>query len=180
MENNKNFNNREGGRLAGGLILVAVGAALLLRNTGFVIPGWMFSWPMILILVGIYSGFKHHFRNNSWLVLIGVGGFFLVNEFIPNLGLEPLFWPLIIIAVGVIFILRPGKNNWLDFKKDIEYNKFKNAPDSDFQATGENIPADSSDYLMVRSVFSGVVKKVVSKNFQGGRYIVFLAVLKLI
>lgn len=169
MENNKNFKNRESGRIAGGLLLVAVGAALLLRNIGFVIPGWLFSWPMILILVGIYSGFKHHFRNNSWLVLIGVGGFFLVNEFIPNLGLEPLFWPLVIIGAGVIFILRPGKNNWLDFKKDMEYNKWKNVPGSGFQAAGEDIPADSSDYLMVRSVFSGVVKKVVSKNFQGGR-----------
>lgn len=168
MESNKNYRSSEGGRIAGGLILVAVGAVLLLRNIGLVIPGWLFSWPMILILVGIYSGFKHNFRNNSWLILIGVGGFFLVNEFIPNLGLEPLFWPLVIIGAGVIFIVRPGKNNWLDFKKDIDQNQWKNVPGSGFQTLATDILIDSTDYLLVRSVFSGIVKKVVSKNFQGG------------
>ncbi|MBC7511293.1 MAG: hypothetical protein H7320_21490, partial [Ferruginibacter sp.] len=96
MENNKNLSNNEGSRIAGGLILVGVGAFLLLRNIGFSLPGWLFSWPMILILVGIYSGFKHNFKNNSWIIIIGVGTFFLVSEFIPNLGLEPLFWPLVI------------------------------------------------------------------------------------
>lgn len=169
MESNKNYRSSEGGRIAGGLILVTVGAVLLLRNIGTVIPGWLFSWPMILILVGIYSGFKHNFRNNSWLILIGVGGFFLVNEFIPNLGLEPLFWPLVIIGAGVIFIVRPGKNNWLDFKKDINQSQWKNVSGSGFQTLATDMLADSTDYLLVRSVFSGIVKKVVSKNFQGGR-----------
>lgn len=168
MEKNRNFRNSEGGRVAGGLILVGIGAFLLLRNMGFFLPDWLFSWPMILILVGIYSGFKHNFRNNSWIILMAVGGFFLVSEFIPNLGLEPLFWPLVIIGIGVLFILRPGKRNWLDFKNDIDYNKGGNMPDSSFQAGSTGIPTDSTDYLMVRSVFSGVKRNIVSKNFQGG------------
>jgi Domain of unknown function (DUF5668) len=169
MEKNKSVRNNEAGRVAGGIILVGIGAFLLLRNIGFVLPRWLFSWPVILILIGIYSGFKHNFKNNAWWILIGIGGFFLVNEFIPDLGLEPLFWPLIIIGAGIIFILRPGKQNWLDFKGDIRYNKWKDTPAGSLQTEPMNPDIESTDFLMVRSVFSGVVKNVVSKNFQGGR-----------
>ena len=168
MEKIKNFRDRESGRVVGGLILVAVGAALLLRNTGYLMPGWLFSWPVILILAGIYTGFKHNFRNNSWLIIMAVGCFFLVSKFIPSLSLEPLFWPIVIIGLGVVFILRPGRKNWLNFKNDIEYDKWKNVRTDSLQDQPEDATLDSNGYLVVRSVFSGVNRNVVSKNFQGG------------
>ncbi len=169
MEKNRNLKDREGGRVIGGLILVCVGAALLLRNTGFFMPGWLFSWPIILILVGIYTGFKHNFRNNSWLILIGVGVFFLVTKFMPWLGLQPLFWPLVIIAAGILFIIRPGKREWTDIKNVATNDQWKSTTPT--FSSGDSTPfasVDSSDYLLVRSVFSGVKKNVVSKKFQGG------------
>jgi predicted membrane protein len=168
MDKIKNIGNREGGRVIGGLILVAVGVTLLLRNMGFMLPGWLFSWPMILILVGIYSGVKHNFKNNSWIILIGVGGFFLVSEFIPALGLEPLFWPMIIIGAGLLFILRPGRNSWHNIKTGDEFNSWKNTGLGTEPGTLNEATIDRSDYLQVRSVFSGVKRNVVSKNFQGG------------
>lgn len=169
MEKNKVYRDKEGGRVIGGLILVAVGAALLLRNMGFFMPGWLFTWPMILILVGIYTGVKHNFRNNSWLILIAVGSFFLVNKFIPSLSLEPLFWPLVIIGAGIIFIVRPGRSNWMGTKTDNKFNSWENAGTVGLRDNQEEAVTDSSDYLMVRSVFSGVNKNVVSKNFKGGQ-----------
>lgn len=169
MEKIKNFRDKENGRVIGGLILVAVGVTLLLRNMGFFMPHWLFSWPMILILVGIYSGFKHNFRNNSWIILIGIGSFFLVSKFIPSLSLEPMFWPLVIIGAGIVFILRPGGNNWTGIKSDDRYNSWKNGSTGVMQREQNEASIDSSDYLVVRSVFSGVNKNVVSKNFQGGR-----------
>ncbi|MEI9959340.1 MAG: DUF5668 domain-containing protein [Ferruginibacter sp.] len=78
MDNNYKDKGGNGSRVFGGLILVGVGAALLLRNSGFPFPTWIFTWPMILILVGIYSGVKHNFRNNTWIIMIAVGGFFLL------------------------------------------------------------------------------------------------------
>ncbi len=170
MEKNRNFKDREGGRVIGGLILVGVGAALLLRNTGFSMPGWLFSWPVILILIGVYTGFKHNFRNNSWIILIGVGGFFLVTKFMPWLGLQPLFWPLVIIGAGIIFIARPGKRDWNGMKNDATNDRWKSTA-SPFSASKPSQPdiIDGSDYLVISSVFSGVNKNVVSKNFQGGR-----------
>ena len=165
MQNNQNFKNKEGGRVVGGLILVAAGAVLLLRNTGFYMPNWLFSWPMILILIGIYSGFKHNFRNHTWIILIAIGGFFLVSKYIPQLGLEPLFWPLIVIGIGVILILRPGRKDFLQFKSDQKKDTW-NA--TSMEETPNIAATDNSDFLMVRSVFSGVKRNVVSKNFKGG------------
>jgi len=170
MEKNKNFSGRENGRVIGGLILVGIGVVFLLRNMGmdYLFPHWLFSWQMILILVGIYSGFKQNFRNNSWIILIAVGCFFLISDYMPELGLKPLFWPIIIIGVGLMFILKPGKNEWQNLKSDLNIKKLPDLPDISLHQTATNIPPDRSDYLVVRSVFSGVVKNVVSKNFQGG------------
>src|SRR5882724_10056618 len=89
MDNNFKTNRRHEGRIFAGLILVGVGAALLLRNSGFPLPYWLFTWPTILILVGIYSGVKHNFKNNTWIILICVGGFFLADRFDPTLRLAP-------------------------------------------------------------------------------------------
>lgn len=167
MEKNAPFKTKENGRIVGGLIIIAVGAVLLLRNTGFYLPGWLFSWPMILILVGVYTGFKHNFKNNSWLIIMGVGLFFLIRKSLPGLSNEPLFWPLVIIGIGVLFILRPRNGI---------FNKFGGNSDLEQWQSGESVPAtaedavvpDRSDLLFVRTVFSGVKRSILSKNFQGG------------
>lgn len=169
MEKNRNYRDKESGRVIGGLILVGVGAALLLRNMGFLMPYWLFTWPMILILIGIYTGFKHNFRNNSWFILIAIGGFFLVSKFIPSLSLEPLFWPLVIIGLGVAFMLRPNSKDFLNFNNGPASESWKNTSYETVEQPTGSTNVDSNDFLMVRSVFSGVKRTVVSKNFQGGR-----------
>ena len=171
MENNSNKitndRNRESARIVAGLLLVGVGAAFLLRNMGFILPHWLFTWPIILILAGIYSGVKHNFSNFTWLILIGIGGAFLAGNFYPGLNIDRAFWPVAIIALGVMFILRPrrerwnGRRRWRDRFND-EYVASSAAGSMSAKA------ADSSDFLYVNSVFSGVNKSMMSKNFQGG------------
>lgn len=113
MEDNFKDKRRSESRIFTGLILVMVGAAFLLRNSGFPLPHWLFSWPMLLIVIGIYSGFKHSFRNNTWIILICVGGFFMVDRFVPDVRLAEDFWPVVIIAMGVLFIVRPDRQRWI-------------------------------------------------------------------
>ena len=169
MENYKIGKDKESGRVIGGLILVAVGAALLLRNVGVYLPSWVFSWPMILILVGIYIGFKSDFRNNSWFIISLVGCYFLVSQFIPSLGLQPMFWPIVIIGLGITFILRPHKKSQYNIKAEGEYDKWENVHKGNLAQKEPNIAyTDTNDFLFIRSVFSGVNKNIVSKNFQGG------------
>jgi predicted membrane protein len=165
MENNQNpIKQNNGSNIIGGLILIGVGVTLVLRQMEFPFPSWLFTWPMILILVGFYSGVKHNFRNNSWIIISGIGVFFLLDKFIPGITLAPFFWPIIIIAAGILFILRPAgmrENNW-GFKK-------RGMQGSNWQAYGSSTGADSTDFLNIHSVFSGVQRSVLSKNFQGGR-----------
>ena len=171
MEDNttkSNFEkNRESSRIVAGLILVGVGVAFLLRNMGFLFPHWLFTWPMILILAGFYSGVKHNFRNYSWLIVMGIGGVFMAEEIFPNLNLDETFWPIAIIALGVIYILRPRKQHWIDGGR---WRKKFNERYSNYSGTGFTSvnTADSSDSLYVNSVFSGVNKNIMSKQFQGG------------
>jgi len=171
MEHNYNIKRKDEGRIIAGLILVGVGAALLLRNTGFPMPYWLFSWPMILILVGIYSGVKHNFRNSGWIVMIAIGGFFLADRIIPNLSLAPYFWPLLIIGLGIIFIIRPKRDKWTTIREEEKKNGDVNIIQNDLKQDDlrAGFTTDSNDFIKVDSVFSGVQRRVVSKNFQGGK-----------
>jgi hypothetical protein len=167
MENTRRFKDKESGRVIGGLILVAVGAALLLRNLGFFMPVWLFTWPVILVILGLYIGIKTNFRNNAWFILMLLGGYFLVNRFIPSLNLQPVFWPMMIMALGVAFILRPHRGRWTGTSPESEIIAPGSSGIAFREQTGPVID-DSMDYLSIKSVFSGVNKKLVSKNFQGG------------
>lgn len=165
--NKHNFTkNRDNGRIIGGLIIIAVGAILLLRNTGVYFPRWLFTWPIILILVAIYQGFKHNFKNSSWLILLAVGSFFLVQKSMPDLSRQPLFWPLVVIAAGVIFMVRPRHGNFIPPANPGATNWSEDS--SSYPVARQGGFPDESDQINVRSVFSGVKRSMLSKNFQGG------------
>jgi len=171
MENNKEKNsyekNNESARIVAGLMLVGVGAAFLLRNMGFILPHWLFTWPVILILAGIYSGVKHNFSNFTWLILMGIGGAFLAGDFYPGFNIDRAFWPVLIIAMGVMFILRPRNERWSSRRRWRERMHHESGTTA-FNIGGPSSSTDSSDFLFVDSVFSGVNKNMMSKNFQGG------------
>jgi len=171
MENERKLRKKSDGNIFAGVILVLVGGALLLRNTGFPLPYWLFSWPMILIAVGIYSGFKSNFTDNGWLIMIAVGGFFLADKIFTNLSLAPYFWPVLIIAIGLIFILRPKTHTWTDqgFYDRKTTDPKDTAPVWGRTGSEEKPSFDSNDFVDVKSVFSGIQKNILSKNFQGGK-----------
>lgn len=170
MENINNDNkeqSRETSKIVAGVIIVGIGTVLLMRNMGVLLPYWLFTWPVILILVGIYSGFKHNFKNSSWLIITGVGVFFWISKFIPSLHLEPFFWPLVIIAIGIIYILKPSKQSWVGRKRIIDDIKYKGS--DSWKGFGNNEGFDSNDDFKITSVFSGVKRNIISKNFKRGQ-----------
>jgi hypothetical protein len=75
------------GRIWGGLILVGVGVAYLLRSFNYELPYWLFSLPMIQILVGIYNLGKHGFLRPFGLIPLAIGAVFLVEKITPGLGI---------------------------------------------------------------------------------------------
>lgn len=162
-----NVRHSESGRIVAGIILVGVGGILLLREMGFFFPRWIFSWPMILILVGIYTGVKNNFRNNSWIFLLAIGGIFLLNQIIPSLRLQPYFWPILIMSAGLLFILRPRSYKVMETDKEEDYLRWQDTPGEATAGTPLTALPHQPDFLKVSSIFSGVNRTVLSKNFQG-------------
>ncbi|MFY7652658.1 MAG: LiaF transmembrane domain-containing protein, partial [Chitinophagaceae bacterium] len=152
-------------RFLSGVLLLAAGLFVLLYKLGAPIPGWLVSWPMILIVVGIFNAVQHRFENPTWLILIFVGLVFLSEKAIPGLRLRNYILPIILIAVGTFFVLKP--------RKKVEYQTgFNNSDDAIIPANqnaeyvATNIP--DAEQLDINSVFGGAKRVVLSKNFQGG------------
>jgi predicted membrane protein len=161
----RRYRDKSNERVSAGLILLLVGGALLARQLGVLLPDWLFTWPMILILVGLYVGIKLRFRNPGWIIPTIIGGVFLSDELYPGSNLKPLIAPIIIIAFGLLFILRP--RGWRGFHRR-KWQREEAFNSTDNRAEITDFASDRSDFIDTTSVFGGVKKIVLSKNFKGG------------
>ena len=90
-----------------GALIVLVGGVLLLDQLDMVfIPDWLFSWPALLILIGIYSGIKHNFNSLGWLIWIFIGGIFMAEDAFPGVDVGDFAWPAGLIILGGYMIAR--------------------------------------------------------------------------
>jgi hypothetical protein len=174
-DNKRRFRSNRHDRFWTGLILVIIGGFLLADKIGFDFPWWLFTWPMILILVGIVTGIKHRFHNCSWLILIAIGGFFLADEINTDWSLRPYFWPVMIIGLGLLFILRPKKKRWGNSNKwKDRWQDFGHTEVNTDAGTSSSASYSSEDVIDSVSVFGGVKKVITSKNFKGGDIVCFM------
>jgi hypothetical protein len=97
------------GRTTVGAIILIIGSLLLIDqlNIAF-IPDWIFSWPMILIGIGVYSGVRHNFRKPMAAIMIILGVAFLFTENIDDA--DRIVWPIGIIAAGSWMVFRQRKH----------------------------------------------------------------------
>ncbi|QKJ31263.1 hypothetical protein HQ865_16360 [Mucilaginibacter mali] len=183
------------GKVFAGLILLAVGAVLLLQQIGgFLFPHWLISWPMLLIVWGLYIGSKNNFtRPFGAAIMILIGVLFIADDIIPGLSLERAFWPLMLIFFGLYMVLGK-KYQWRNghFEKYKGGNPFggheytnpfepKGKPDPNFDPNGPTADANASgtyvpplsgdDHIDTVSVFGGVKRTILSKNFKGGEIV---------
>lgn len=164
---------KHGGRGIG-LFLVIIGGLLLMRAGGIFFPVWFFSWPMLLIAVGLISGINHNFRGFGWLIPVFVGAFFLFDDVLPDLRLRPFVWPLALVMIGIFFLLRPRRRyDWHDENSNGLTQPVRE--DEPYTKTEWQAPAnDNSDVIDATAVFGGVKKFIVSKNFKGGDLTTFM------
>ena len=149
-----------GGNVWTGIFLLVIGGVALLKAMLFPIPAWVFTWQMLLIAIGFFLGIRHNFRGGAWFILMVVGGVFLVSEFFPEIMLRQYLWPGALILLGLFFIFRPRRHRYWR-----EYTDQKVE-----EAINEKIdqPASSEDYIDSTSIFGGVKRNIISKNFKGG------------
>lgn len=133
-----------------GVVLVLVGLFLVMRNTG-IFPGFIdhiiFSWPMLLVTIGLVITLGSSGGKTSGVIVMAVGGFFLIPMIFRETFDINMFWPAVFIIIGVIFIFSRRKG----------FNTI----------TTSSMAAD--DYIDYVHVFSGGERQIVSENFKGGK-----------
>jgi len=134
-----------------GVILVIVGLCLVIRNTD-IFPSYIdniiFSWPMLLVTIGLVITVGSSGTKTSGIIVMAVGAFFLIPRiFSETFHMYNMFWPAIFIIIGGIFI----------FTKRRGWNSV---------STG---PTVGDDYIDIVNVFSGGERQIVSQNFKGGK-----------
>jgi predicted membrane protein len=164
--------HNRGSRAFGGLVLVALGALWLIHRMHLVFfPSWLFTWPVILIAIGTYVGVRKGFTGGGWQVLLLIGGIFLLPHiywYYTGASISGYTWPLVIIAVGLYMILRPKPDfNSAKFQAKWRHQGNWSGPKTAIfgEDTGET---STDDYIDSTSIFGGVNKVIVSKNFKGG------------
>ncbi|MCI0522520.1 MAG: cell wall-active antibiotics response protein [Bacteroidales bacterium] len=137
-----------------GILLVIAGFILILEKTT-IIPGPLdhfiddiiFSWQMLLIVIGIVT-LTGSGNKTPGIVLIAVGGFFLIPELFSDYFRSfNFFWPALFIVIGVVLLINSRR-----LGERLQYS------------TGSK--ADMIDYV---NVFSGAERQLITDNFMGGK-----------
>lgn len=162
------------GKILGGILLVTIGGLLLAREFGADIPWWIFTWKMLLIGIGIVSGIKHGFTKLFWLVPLGVGLAFLINDhFYPGIINTHMIWPVVLIVIGIVFIFNP-KRKWGAAAEHKWQKKSGGSHGFTLPAEGELLQVTGDGNLEITAFMSGVEKVVMSKDFRKGEINAFM------
>lgn len=181
-----------------GAIIILFGIFLLLNNLDldFLFPDWLFSFPMILIIIGLVIGINTKFEKKSSLILLTIGGIFLLRKIFDGFNPFQILLPAIAIVVGIYIINRnrkapiippapqsPSPNppthptdefDWDRRVVDLTDNDAPNYTQTDSsQANNAHAGAQNQfqyaeNYLKVDAIFGNSNKIILSKNFLGG------------
>jgi predicted membrane protein len=145
-------------RLVFGVLIMCLGAVLLTNNLGLLpweLKNIIFSLPMLAIAIGLLSlSGKNSFTG---IILIFIGIFFLIPEiFTFTFGFTHLFWPVLLIAIGLVIIFRhsfgiAGHMHAVRIKDAFSEKK------------------TSDDCIEEVNIFGGSKQRFMSQNFKGGR-----------
>ena len=152
----------KGNLIAGAFIIFAGLVWLASTSDMFYIPGWIISWPTLLIAFGLFSGLRHGFRGPGWLILTALGTYFLLDRVLPDQNFRSYFWPIVVIAAGLFMVFRPRRHRW-----DVVFDRTEVEEDVPAAEAGDYQPS-SNDVVDITAVFGGVKKKMLSKQFKGG------------
>ncbi|HLW50153.1 MAG TPA: hypothetical protein VKZ78_04215 [Sphingobacteriaceae bacterium] len=181
-----------------GVIILFIGLLLLAGqlNLGHMIPTWVRTWQIILIVVGLAIGGSSSFKNPASFILIGLGTIFLVQKYF-YFNVWKLFFPIAIIVVGLWLLMDrkrtrhfphhpPGRQR-LNDEPDVDYthvDENDNGEYGDQHEYGGQHETDAEpkhkysrstvsdeDFLNSTAIFSEEKKIVTSRNLQGGEVV---------
>ena len=120
-----NLKNNSIGKTIVGIFLILFGITLFLSNFNIIndVHKIIFSWQIILIIVGIIL-FVGHKNSDMGLLLLIVGGIGLIAK-INHTSMQFLFkeyWPILLIIIGLNILLKKSNFNYHKKNKHFENN----------------------------------------------------------
>jgi predicted membrane protein len=135
-----------------GLLVITIGVVIFLNQFDVFPPRLadvLISWQMLLIAIGIYNLLYTQSRLFGVLLIV-VGGFFILPEiFFISLDFRKVFWPVILILIGLFILFKSGVFGKSNLPKPVE--------------------AGDMEYIDEVNIFSGSEKRIAIKNFRGGK-----------
>ena len=147
--------SKVGGRIFLGAIFLIFGILFLLSNfelVEFSIPRIIFSWQIILIIIGAIIIINSN--DVAGYILITIGTVFLLSKYYGFNAWD--LWPIILIILGIYLLFNFGRRPKFHHKHFSER----------FDSKGIEL---SEDILDETAIFGGGKKFITSKNFQGGK-----------
>ena len=147
MENREDWNPKS--KLILAMFLIGAGILLLFENFNM-LPGniynVIFSWPMLLIVLGVVQISKHP-NKTFGLILIAIGAFLLIPKVFPvHISFGQLFWPAIFLGIGLLILFKGNSGN-KPWKRD---------------------SVNSSEIIDEVNIFGGTERRMTTRNFRGG------------
>jgi len=137
-----------------GLLLLIAGSLLLAFNFEILPIAYksiVFSWPMLLIAIGLINIFSKEGYVMGGILLV-IGSYFLIQRGFPdNSSIISLYWPVVLIFVGIVIIVKKSTFNF--------HNHFE-----------KNTTTDSS-FIEEINIFGGNKHNVNAPLFKGGKII---------
>lgn len=136
-------------RLWLGILFVAIGMIWLLDNLDLIpyfVSDLLLSWGSLFTVIGLFLVFIRK-KIEAGLIFLAIGVFLILDDYyyIDFRDIWHIFWPAIIITIGVSLILRRNKGMFDTEKKN------------------------DIDYLNDFAVFGGGERTIDSQNFRGGK-----------
>jgi len=189
--------NPNNSKVWAGVIILVIGLVLLAGqlNMGHLIPSWVRSWQIILIVIGLAIGGTSSFKNPASFILIGLGTIFLVQKYF-YFNVWKLFFPMAIIVVGLWLLMDRKKTYFsprtsgkqrlsdepeVDYTHDVNYAHVDENDEGEYGGQQETHAEQNQnysrgtvtdeDFLNSTAIFSEEKKIVTSRNLQGGEVV---------
>ena len=141
-------------RLIIGILLIIAGLILMVKKSSVLpepldhfIDDILFSWQMLLIAIGVIT-LTGSDNKTPGIVLISVGGFFLIPELFTDFFRSfNFFWPALFIVIGVVLLMNSRR-----LVKKLDFSS-----------------SNKADYIDYVNIFSGAERQLITENFQGGK-----------
>ena len=154
--------SRSKARFIIGGILVALGAVLLLSNTGLITLSWFWDfahtwWPFLLILWGLWEVVSGGFRFRLWpiiLLLLGIG--FQLSALNLWEWDFSVVWPVFIVIVGLAILL--GRRDRRTRRQERAAGHVVEGRTSTRSASGD----------IWRAAFNSIEERYEGQEFRGG------------